>query len=200
MQQRSESTGKGGRKNTIMMHPERKTIIKQIILGEQGLAGGMSKVQVAKRLGMHPDSIVRFRKEHITEEMVRAVLAEVRLSKIEGDTAILNEDRMDVSRTYESLARRVEKLLSKAEENEDDGFSLSAAEGLRRILRDIATMHGKMATALTVEVKLSESPEWVALKRIIQEVCEEVPEAREPFLRKMRREALSITREGGDAF
>ncbi|TDL78117.1 hypothetical protein E2L08_12520 [Palleronia sediminis] len=188
-----------GRKNTILMHPERKTIIKQIILGEQGLPGGMSKAQVAKRLGMHPDSIVRFRKEHITEEMVRATLAEVRISKIEGDTAVLNEDRMDVARTYESLAKRVEKIIARAEENEDDGFTLSAAEGLRRILRDIATMHGKMATSLTVEVKLSESAEWVTLKRIIREVCDEVPEAREPFLRKMRREALSITREGSNA-
>lgn len=187
----------GGRKNTILMHPERKTIIKQIILGENNLPGGMTKAQVAKRLGMHPDSIVRFRKDHITEEMVRAVLAEVRLSKIEGDTAVLNEDRMDVSRTYETLAKRVEALISKAEANEDDGFALAAMEGLRKVLRDIATMQGKLATNLTVSVTLSQAPEWVTLRRILQEVCAEVPAAREPLLRKMRQHVLSVTKEDG---
>jgi hypothetical protein len=185
-----------GRKNTILIHPERKSIIKQIILGEHDLPGGMSKAQVARRIGVHPDTIVRFRKEHITEEMVRSVLAEVRVSQAEADTAVLNDERMDVAKTYESLARRVEKLVSKAEETEDDGFALSAMEGLRRVLRDIATMHGKMATQLSVEVKLAESPEWVTLKQIIREVCDEVPEAREPFLRRMRHHVLSVTKEG----
>lgn len=184
-----------GRKNTILLHPERKTIIKQIILGENNLPGGMTKAAISKRLGLHPDTLVRFRKEHIDEEMVRAVLADVRLSKIEGDTAILNEDRLDVGRTYESLAARVEKLISKAEENEDDAFALSAMENLRKILRDIATMHGKMATNLTVSVNLSQSPEWETLKRILQQVCMEVPAAREPLLRLMRQNVLSITKE-----
>mgnify|MGYP001827278638 CR=1 FL=1 len=72
-------------------------------------------------------------------------------------------------------------------------------EGLRKVLRDIATMHGKMATSLSVEVTLSESPEWVTLKRIISEVCDEVPAAREPFLRRMRHEVLSVTKEEGGA-
>lgn len=188
-----------GRKNTILMHPERKTIIKQIVLGEHGLPGGLSKAQVAKRIGLHPDSVSRFRHDHITEEMVRAILAETRIEGIEANTAILNEDRMDVARTYESLAKRVEKLIAKAEQNEDDAFALSAMEGLRRVLRDIATMHGKMATNLTVSVTLAESPEWVTLRRILQEVCEEVPAAREPLIRRMRHHVLSVTKEGGGA-
>lgn len=184
-----------GRKNTILMHPERKTIIKQIILGENSLPGGMTKTAIAKRLGLHPDTVNRFSKEQITEEMTRAVLAEVRLSKIEGDTAILNEDRLDVGRTYESLAARVEKLITKAEENEDDAFALSAMENLRKILRDIATMHGRMSTNLTVSVNLSQSPEWVTLKGVLMQVCDEVPAAREPLLRLMRQNVLSVTKE-----
>ena len=189
-----------GRKNTILMHPERKTIIKQIILGENNLPGGMPKTQIAKRIGVCLETVVRFRKDHITEEMVRAVLADARLSKIEVDTAVLNEDRMDIARTYETLAKRVEALITKAEQNEDDGFALSAMEGLRRVLRDIATMQGKLAQHLTVSVTLSQSPEWVTLRRILEEVCDEVPTAREPLLRKMRQHVLSVTREGGDAF
>lgn len=184
-----------GRPSVIGLHPEKKTIIRQIILGEHDLPGGLTKAQIAKRLGVHADTISRYRRDHINEEMVRSVLADARVEKVEGDTAALNEERIDVARTYESLAKRVEKLITKAEEADDAGFTLAAAEGLRRILKDIATMHGKMATNLSVSVTLAESPEWVTLKQIIREVCEEVPEAREPLLRRMRHHVLSVTKE-----
>ena len=102
---------------------------------------------------------------------------------------------MDLAMTYESLAKRVEKLITKAETNEDDAFALAAMEGLRKVLRDIASMQGKLATNLTVNVSLSESKEWVLVRKILNEVCDEVPEAREPLLRKMRHHVLSVTKE-----
>lgn len=74
-----------GRPSTINTHPEKKTIIKQIVLGEHGLPGGMSKAQVAKRIGMHPDSVSRYRQQHITEEMERAILAEAHRTRGRGD-------------------------------------------------------------------------------------------------------------------
>lgn len=179
-----------GRHGVIDKHPEKNSILKDIVLGRRSLT------DIARRIGTHPDTVRRYRDTKITEEMRRRIMAENRIEGIEADTAVVNEERMDVAKTYESLARRVEKLVSKAEETEDDGFALSAMEGLRRVLRDIATMHGKMATQLSVEVKLAESPEWVTLKQIIREVCDEVPEAREPFLRRMRHHVLSVTKEG----
>lgn len=175
-----------GRPSVIALHPEKRTIIRQIIFGEHDLPGGLTKAQIAKRLGVHADTISRYRKDHVDEEMVRSVLAEARVEKVEGDTAVLNEERLDVARTYESLARRVEKLISQAEENEDAGFALAAMEGLRKVLRDIAMTQGKLANSLTVSVSLSESKEWVTLRRILNEVCDEVPAAREPLLRQMR--------------
>jgi hypothetical protein len=184
-----------GRPNTINTHPEKKTIIKQIVLGEHGLPGGMPKAQVAKRLGMHADSVSRYRKEHITEEMVRSVLADARTAPVDEATQVLNDERMDVARTYDSLARRVEKLITKAEEAGDDGFALAAMEGLRKVLRDIATMHGKMATNLTVTQSLAESPEWVTMKSILRAVCDEVPEAQPVLLKHMRHHVLSVTKE-----
>lgn len=184
-----------GRPNTINTHPEKKTIIKQIVLGEHGLPGGMPKAQVAKRLGMHADSVSRYRKEHITEEMVRSTLAGARTAPVDEATQVLNDERMDVARTYDSLARRVEKLITKAEEAGDDGFALAAMEGLRKVLRDIATMHGKMATNLTVTQSLAESPEWVTMKSILRAVCDEVPEAQPVLLKQMRHHVLSVTKE-----
>lgn len=184
-----------GRPNTINIHPEKNSIVRSIIERELRAPGSSSYDQIAKRVGITISTIDRYRLNHITEEMRREVAAKLRVGKVEGDTDVLNDERMDVGRTYETLARRVERLVTKAEETEDDGFALAAMDGLRKVLKDIAMMHGKMATNLSVSVSLSESPEWVTLKTILNAVCEEVPAAREPLLRHMRHHVLSVTKE-----
>lgn len=146
---------KGGNKNSgrravIDMRPDKQEIIKDIVLGRRTLT------EIAKRIGVDLTTIQRYRDNKITEEMRRAIMAEQRIRQVEVETEIVNEDRMDVANTYEALARRVERLISKAEQNEDDAFALAAMEGLRKVLRDIATMQGKLATALTVNVTLTD--------------------------------------------
>ena len=180
-----------GRKAIIDMRSDKNEIIKDIVLERRPLA------EIARRLGVDYSTVQRYRDDKITEEMRRSILAESRIDTIKADTEVINQDRMDVAITYESLAKRVERLITKAEQNEDDAFALTAMEGLRKVLRDIATMQGKLATNLTVNVSLAESKEWVTLRRILNEVVEEVPEAREPLLRRMRHEVLSVTREEG---
>jgi DNA-binding transcriptional regulator YhcF (GntR family) len=185
-----------GRRAVIDMRPDKNEIVKMIIKRELKTPDSIPYGDIAKRIGVDFSTVQRYREEKITEEMRRKVMADLRVEDVESDTAILNDERMDVGRTYDSLARRVEKLITKAEENEDDGFALAAMEGLRKILRDIATMHGKMAQDLTVTQSLATSPEWVTLKAVLQAVCDEVPEAREPLLRQMRHHVLSVTKEG----
>lgn len=178
-----------GRRAVIDMRPDKQEIIKDIVLGRRTLT------EIAKRIGVDLTTVQRYRDMKITEEMRRSIMAEQRIRQVETETEVINQDRMDVANTYESLARRVEKLITKAEQNEDDSFALAAMEGLRRVLRDIATMQGKLATALTVNVTLAEAKEWVTLRAILQEVCDEVPAAREPLLRRMRHHVLSVTKE-----
>lgn len=184
-----------GRRAVIDMRPDKNEIVKMIIKRELGTPDSIPYGDIAKRIGVDFTTIERYRKDKITEEMRRKVMADLRVQDAEADTAVLNEDRMDVGRTYDSLARRVEKLITKAEENEDDGFALAAMEGLRKILRDIATMHGKMSQELTVTQSLATSPEWVTMKSILSAVCEEVPEAKPVLLRHMRHNVLSVTKE-----
>ena len=178
-----------GRRAVIDMRPDKQEIIKDIVLGRRTLT------EIAKRIGVDLTTVQRYRDMKITEEMRRSIMAEQRIRQVETETEVINQDRMDVANTYESLARRVEKLITKAEQNEDDSFALAAMEGLRKVLRDIATMQGKLATALTVNVTLAEAKEWVTLRAILQEVCDEVPAAREPLLRRMRHHVLSVTKD-----
>lgn len=178
-----------GRRAIIDMRADKNEIIKDIVLERRSLA------EIARRLGVDYTTVQRYRDDKITEEMRRSILAETRVASIEADTEVINQDRMDIAMTYESLAKRVERLITKAEQTEDDSFALAAMEGLRKVLRDIATMQGKLATNLTVNVSLAESKEWVTLRNILNEVCDEVPEAREPLLRRMRHHVLSVTNE-----
>ena len=178
-----------GRKAIIDMRSDKNEIIKDIVLERRSMA------EIARRLGVDYSTVQRYRDEKITEEMRREIMAENRIAAIEADTEIINHDRMDVAMTYESLAKRVERLITKAEQDDDSAFALSAMEGLRRVLRDIAQLQGKLAQNLTVNVSLSESKEWVTLRNILNEVCGEVPEAREPLLRRMRHHVLSVTKE-----
>lgn len=182
-----------GRRAVIDMRPDKQEIIKDIVLDRRQLG------EIARRIGVDYTTVARYRDDKITEEMRRSILAESRIDTIKADTEVINQDRMDVAMTYESLAKRVERLITKAEQDEDDHFALAAMEGLRRTLRDIAQLQGKLATNLTVNVSLAESKEWVTLRRILNEIVEEVPEAREPLLRRMRHEVLSVTREEGGA-
>lgn len=179
-----------GRRAIIDMRPDRQEIVKDIVLERRTLT------DIAKRVGCNLSTVQRYRDDKITEEVRRQILAQERVRGIEADTEIINQDRMDVAMTYESLAKRVERLITKAEQNEDDSFALAAMEGLRRVLRDIAQVQGKLATSLTVNVSLAESKEWVTLRNILNEVCNEVPAAREPLLRRMRHHVLSVTKEG----
>ena len=178
-----------GRRAIIDMRPDKNEIIKDIVLNRRPMS------EIARRLGVDYSTVQRYRDEKITEEMRREIMAETRIQGVEANTEIINQDRMDVAMTYESLARRVEKLITQAEQEDNPAFALSAMEGLRRCLRDIAQLQGKLAQNLTVNVSLSESPEWVTLKNILREVCEEVPQAQEPLLRRMRHHVLSVTKE-----
>lgn len=178
-----------GRKAIIDMRSDKNEIIKDIVLERRSMA------EIARRLGVDYSTVQRYRDEKISEEMRREIMAENRIAAIEADTEIINQDRLDVSVTYESLAKRVERLITKAEQNEDDHFALAAMEGLRRTLRDIAQLQGKLAQNLTVNVSLAESKEWVTLRNILNEVCDEIPAAREPLLRRMRHHVLSVTKE-----
>jgi hypothetical protein len=65
-------------------------------------------------------------------------------------------------------------------------------EGLRKILHDCATMQGKLAQQLTVQISIMESREWIELRSILERVFSEHPAAGQAFLELARHRRLSI--------
>jgi hypothetical protein len=147
---------------------------------------------VARKYGLHPDAVHRHSKDHLTEEQRREIAVEIKRDRAQAVATELNDERLDIGNTYEALARRVERLITKAEQEGNDGLALASMEGLRKVLHDIATMQGKLAQQLTVQVTLLESREWIELRGILEGIFRDHPAAGAAFLDQARRRRLSI--------
>lgn len=156
------------------------------------LVRGMAIRAVARKYGLDGDAVHRHSRNHLTEEMRREIAVEIKRERTQAVATELNEERLDIANTYEALARRVERLISKAELEGNDGLALASMEGLRKVLHDIATMQGKLAQQLTVQVSLMESREWIELRTILEPIFREHPAAGQMFLEQARRRRLSI--------
>lgn len=174
-----------GRRCTACSHPRLAAI-------DRDLVAGMSMRAVARKYGLSSDAVHRHSKAHISEEQRREIAVEIKRDRAQAVATELNDDRLDIANTYEALAFRVERLITKAEADGNDGLALASMEGLRKVLNDIATMQGKLAQQLTVQVSLMESKEWVVVRDLLEHIFREHPAAGEMFLELARRRRLSI--------
>jgi hypothetical protein len=166
-------------------HPRRPELDRDVVRGDK-------IAQIARKYGLKDDAVHRHVRNHLPEEMRREIAVEIKRDRVQAVATELNDDRLDIANTYEALARRVERLISKAEQEGNDGLALASMEGLRKVLHDIATMQGKLAQQLTVQVSLMESREWIELRAILEPIFREHPAAGQMFLEQARRRRLSI--------
>lgn len=131
--------------------------------------------------------------------MRREIAVEIKRDRAQAVATELNDERLDIGHTYDALARRVERLISKAEQEDNDSLALASMEGLRKVLHDMATMQGKLAQHLTVQVSLIDSKEWIELRSILETIFAQHPEAGRMFLDYASRRRLSIAHGDADA-
>lgn len=176
-----------GGKSKLETHPDRAVIESDWVLKRRKLQ------EIAADVGMHESSVSRFFKTNLTEERRREIIAEDRIARAEKINGMLSDERLDVARTYETLAKRVDRIVTRAEENEDDAFALAGLESLRKVLKDIASMQKLLSDNLTVTVALTDAPEWLRIRAVFRELVDVYPEIRPTLLRLLNEEKLSIT-------
>jgi hypothetical protein len=176
---------KSGPQCQCCAHPRSAELDRDVVRGDK-LAG------IARKYGIKSDGVHRHVRNHLTEERRREIAVEIKRDRAQAVATELNDERLDIANTYEALARRVERLITKAEEADNDTLALASMEGLRKVLHDIATMQGKLAQQLTVQVSLMESREWIELRAILEGIFREHPSAGAAFLEQARRRRLSI--------
>jgi hypothetical protein len=170
-------------------HPKRADLDRALVRGDK-IAG------IARKYGIQNDAVHRHSRTHLTEEQRREIAVDLKRERAQAVATELNDERLDVGNAYEALARRVERLITKAEQEGNDGLALASMEGLRKVLHDCATMQGKLAQQLTVQVSLLESREWIEARTILETIFREHPAAGQMFLDLARRRRLSIAHAG----
>lgn len=147
---------------------------------------------LATEFGVHEDALGRHFKNHITTERDHELIMIAKREKdkeaAEAVNDVIEDGEIEVQSTFNTLAKRVGKILDRAEAAEDPGMSLAAAEGLRKILRDLAEMQGKLNQRTSITVSLTDSPEWQVVQRLMQEMFVRHPDAKETWIALSRRQ------------
>lgn len=183
----------GSTKAKIELHPQHHELVADLILKRKSTA------EVAKIVGCHVSSVNRYMQVKVDDMTRHEVIAKDRVARANEITSMLNDERLDVARTYEALAKRVDRIVTRAETSEDDAFALAGLESLRRVLKDIASMQKLLSDNLTVTVALASSPEWLRVRAIFRELVDAHPEIRPTLLRLLNQEKLSITKGDSSA-
>ena len=153
--------------------------------------------EIAERYGVSYDSIWRHAdKLKKQPEKCREIIDDAKLERARREVVVAGEEALNISNMYNALAKRVEAMITQAEKDEKPGLALAAAEGLRKVLHDIATMQGKLAQTFNLHVSINESKEWTGLRDILDVTFSQHPEAKDTFLGLVRRKRLPIQRKG----
>lgn len=165
----------------VERHPHRDEIDLAIVASQK------SDQAIGNEYGLSRDSIWRRRealkKDPLRWQELHTKARENALAEMTGTTAA---DSMNVAAAYDALAKRVERMLDAAEADDNPALALAAANGLRRVLADIATLQGKMAKHLNITVALAEQKEWQQLRDMLDITFRNHPDARDTFLAHVR--------------
>ena len=177
-------------KSQVERHPKVAEIERDI-----ALRTGPNR-EIAERYGISYDAVWRHEeklKKH-NPARLRELISEEQSNALRAEVMQHKNQVLDVAAAFNALANRVTKILDKAEEAEQPGLELAAAESLRRVLKDIATLQGKMAQTFNVNIAITEQKEWLELRELLAVVFDRHEEAKQTFMELAAKRGLSIAK------
>ena len=169
-----------GRRPVLLQRPDVCEIVCDVVLERRTLT------DIARRCGIDPTTLQRFRDNYITEDVRRVVMVQDKLAAKKLDAEILNEDRVEIDGDLRWVIDKLKALLKDAEGDEDRILQLGSLREIRQSLLALAELQGKLNRELTVHLNLNESPQFLQLRTIILRVLDCHPEAKADFLDEMR--------------
>lgn len=170
-------TQRKGRACTVCTHPKRRDI-------DEALVSGREFAPLARKYGLSGDAMRRHFHGHLDDIRRKEIAVELKQRRIAALDKELNEDRSDISTGLTRIINEIDGILQRAKEAGDDSLALTALRDMRGTFLDLAKLHGKLTNISTVRVEIAETPQWAQLKAILVQVFDEVPQARDVFLRK----------------
>jgi len=178
------------RKCLACVHNKHPAIDRDLVLG-------MSLQAVGDKFGL--SKAVMFRhKQHIDEATKRLNIAQdIRNNDVAEQqeiTGVLNDERVEVQSGLKRCIKEIERILDRAKDDEDAVLQLAALKEMRATLIDLAKIYGTLKQSLTINVALTDSPEWYELRSILVAIFHEHEEAGRAFVERARKLNVSLPR------
>ena len=158
----------------------------------------MSVREAAEKYGLSKDACSRHNRNHIDEAQRRKVIAQdVRDQQVTEQQEIagtLNDERVEVQSGLKRCIKEIERILEEAKDDEDKQMQLAALKEMRSALTDLAKIYSGLRASLTINVALTDSPEWLELRSILVGVFNEHPAAGRAFVEQARRLNVALPR------
>lgn len=165
---------------TVCAHPQRKTIDRALVLKRQ------TQTAIAESFGLNVYAVRRHRDNHMPSEKRRVIFAEAKEEQaaIEkaGADEVVTAERLDVIASLTRLSERVDRLVTKAEEEGEAGIALKGMAELRRQIELAARVLGDLDATSSTTVIIAQHPEWLRVRDILFTVLDRHPAAKADFI------------------
>lgn len=170
---------------------------KEPMISKDAVLGNGSLSEIGERYGLSRDVIHRH-KQHIDEAKKRRIFAQAardeEVTEQQEIAGRLNDERVEVQSGLKRCIKEIERILEEAKGDEDRILQLAALKEMRSALIDLAKIYGTLKQSLTINVSLTDSPEWLELRSILVDVFREHPAAERMFVEKARRLNVALPR------
>lgn len=165
---------------TVCVHPQRKVIDRALVLKKQ------PQTAIAEAFGLNVFAVRRHRDNHMPAEKRRVIFAEAKEEQaaIEktGADEVIHAERLDVIASLTKLSERVDRLVTKAEEEGEASIALKGMAELRRQIELAARVLGDLDATAHTTVIVAQHPEWLRVRDMIMTVLDRHPAAKADFI------------------
>jgi hypothetical protein len=178
--------GGQGRRSTIRMRSDVAEVVVDCVLNRRPY------LEIAKRCAVDVETLVRFRKKFITEEVKRIVLVEDQKAEAAAIDTAINEGQDEIQSGLRSIIAEQKKIIEQLKDNEDLGGALMGLRDQGATYERLLKSYTALKERTTIVLSINENPEWSRLQNVLRAVFANHPDAFDDFQRLARQERLRL--------
>ena len=176
----------GGRRSTIRMRSDVAEVVVDCVLMRR------SFLEIAKRCAVDIETLVRFRKKFITEEVKRIVLVEDQKAEANAIDTALNEGQDEIQTGLRSIIAEQKAIIATLKDQDDLGGALMGLRDQAATYERLLKSYTALKERTTIVLSINENPEWSRLQNVLRAVFANHPDAFDHFQRLARQECLRL--------
>jgi hypothetical protein len=178
--------GGQGRRSTIRMRSDVAEVVVDCVLNRRPF------LEIAKRCAVDVETLVRFRKKFITEEVKRIVIVEDQKAEAAAIDTAVNEGQDEIQSGLRSIIAEQKKIIEQLKDNEDLGGALMGLRDQGATYERLLKSYTALKERTTIVLSINENPEWSRLQNVLRAVFANHPDAFDDFQRMARQERLRL--------